>query len=169
MHNTLTENRFANPYHADADPDRRALWDALIARDSEAFAAIDWSICEDDFSHESFEGISAHGSLNPLDWTLHYPNVVSYRDDWLKMATKFNALPLAEGTHRELLYRMQSFAKVEVADDRALVWKQFFADEALTNGERYRLAGQSVYRLHRIHGKWAIVGFVGYLPMEAPA
>ncbi|HEX6961750.1 MAG TPA: hypothetical protein VF175_07785 [Lacipirellula sp.] len=168
MHNTIS-NLFANPYDRAVDSDEHALWLALIARDSEAFAAAEWSLCDGDFCHERFEGISAHGSFNPADWTLEYPTVQSYRDDWLRMAKKFNALPLAAISHRELLYTMQSFAKIEVAGDRALVWKQFFAEEPLTDGERYRLRGQSIYRLHRIDGAWRIVGFVGYLPMEPSA
>ncbi len=47
------------------------------------------------------------------------------------MAERFLKVPLAATPHRELLYRMQSFAKVEIADGRAIVWKQFWADEPL--------------------------------------
>ncbi len=158
---------FVNPYRSDADADRHALWQILIARDSDAFAASDWSICDGDFAHDRFEGISANGSYDPTAWTLRYPTVESYRDDWLQMAKRFLHVPLAATPHRELLYRMQSFAKIEIADGRAVVWKQFWADEPLAHGERYQLSAQSVYRLHRIGGHWKIVGFVGYLPMES--
>lgn len=167
MTQAVAQRPFANPYDQAVDADRHWFWEALVARDSDAFAAADWSICDGDFSHERFEGISAHGSLNPMNWRLEYPRLEDYRDDWLQMAAKFAALPLESIFHRELLYKMQSFAKVEVADDRAIVWKRFDADEPLTNGERYQLTGQSVYRLHRIDGAWRIVGFVGYLPAEA--
>ncbi len=108
-------NPLANPYDAAADADRHDLWEVLIARDSEAFAAADWSVCDDDFAHDRFEGISAHGSFDPVDWTLRYPTVESYRDDWLDMAKRFLVIPFAETSHRELLYRMQKFAKVEIA------------------------------------------------------
>jgi hypothetical protein len=158
-----------NPYDPLQDADRHALWEALIARDSDAFAAADWSLCDDDFAHERFEGITAQGSINPIDWALRYPTVESYRDDWLEMAKSYLDLPLAAVTHRDLLYKMQSFAKVEIRVDRAVVWKQFRADEPLANGERYSICAQSVYRLHRIDGRWLIVGFVGYLPLEASA
>jgi hypothetical protein len=158
---------FANPYSTDAD--RCELWEVLIARDSDAFAASDWSVCDDDFAHDRFEGITANGSFNPIDWALRYPTVESYRDDWLQMAERYLRVPLAATSHRELLYRMQSFAKVEIAEGRAIVWKQFWADEPLANGERYRISAQSVYRLHQVDGKWKIVGFVGYLPMESSA
>jgi hypothetical protein len=158
---------FANPYSTDAD--RCELWEILIARDSDAFAASDWSVCDGDFAHDRFEGITANGSFNPVDWALRYPTVESYREDWLHMAERYLSVPLAATPHRELLYRMQSFAKVEIAEGRAIVWKQFWADEPLANGERYRISAQSVYRLHQVDGKWKIVGFVGYLPMESSA
>lgn len=158
-----------NPYDLVADAERHTLWQILVARDSDAFVTADWSLCDGDFAHTRFEGISAHGSLNPMDWTLCYPTVESYRDDWLTMAEHFLQMSLAAVSHRELLYRMQSFAKVEIASDRAVVWKQFHADEPLTNGERYSIRAQSVYRLHRIAGQWKIVGFVGYLPLEEHA
>ena len=158
-----------NPYDAASDADRHALWQALIARDSDSFVAADWSLCDGDFAHDRFEGISAHGSLDPVNWTLRYPTVESYRDDWLEMAKRYLKVPLAAVSHRELLYKMQAFAKVEIADGRAIVWKQFRADEPLTNGDRHNICAQSVYRLHRVGGQWKIVGFVGYLPLEASA
>jgi hypothetical protein len=83
------------------------------------------------------------------------------------MARRFIKVPLAAVTHRDLLYRMQKFAKVEISGDRAIVWKQFSADEPLTKGDRYSISAQSVYRLHRIDYRWQIVGFVGYLPLES--
>jgi hypothetical protein len=156
-----------NPYDAAIEPDHHALWQALIARDSDSFVAADWSMCAADFAADRFEGISAHGSFDPMAWTLRYPTVESYLDDWLSMAEVFRQIPLAEVSHRELLYRMQRFAKVEIQGDRAVVWKQFAADEPLRDGGRYQIAAQSVYRLHRIDAKWLIVGFVGYLPLEA--
>lgn len=166
---TASRNPFTNPYDSAADAHRHELWQMLVFRDADAFVAADWSICDSDFAHDRFEGISAHGSLDPIDWTLRYPTVASYRDDWLEMANRFLNVPLAAVSHRELLYQMQTFAKVEISDGRAVVWKQFRADEALTNGQRYKISAQSVYRLHHIDASWKIVGFVGYLPLESSA
>lgn len=155
-----------NPFDAALDVDRHGLWQMLIARDSDAFAAGDWSVCAGDFEHAAFEGISAHGSADPVDWTLQYSTVESYRDDWLGMAKTFADIPLTNISHRELLYKMQSLAKVEIAEGRAIVWKQFRADEPLAHGGRYRISAQSVYRMRHIDGRWKIVGFVGYLPLK---
>jgi hypothetical protein len=156
-----------NPYSAVDDADRHALWEMLVARDSLSFVHADWSLCDGDFAHDRFEGISAHGSFDPVKWTLRYPTVESYRDDWLEMAACFLRLPLKNVSHYELLIRMQEFAKIEIVGDRAVVWKQFRADEPLTSGDSYQISAQSVYRLHRIDGDWKIVGFVGYLPLNS--
>ena len=166
---TASRNPFTNPYDSAVDAHRHELWQMLVVRDVDAFIAADWSICDSDFAHDRFEGISAHGSLDPINWTLRYPTVASYREDWLEMAKRFLNVPLAAVSHRELLYQMQTFAKVEISDGRAIVWKQFRADEPLANGQRYRISAQSVYRLHRIDDRWKIVGFVGYLPLEPSA
>jgi hypothetical protein len=165
--NLVGQGTLDNPYDERQEPDHHALWEILIARDSEAFAKCDWSICDNDFARDRFDGISAHASLDPLRWTLRYPTVDAYRDDWLTMAEKYRQVPFAKISHRDFLYRMQTFARVDLADDRAVVWKQFRAAASLTNGEQHRAWGQSVYRLHRVDGRWQIVGFVGYLPLES--
>ena len=163
----INKSPFENPFDVVRAPDRHAIWEVLVARDSEAFAAVDWSICVDDFAADRFDGISAHGSLNPADWSMRYPTVESYRDDWIQMAHDYRTVPLADVSHRELLYRMQSIHRIDLTDDRAVIWKQFRADERLTSGGRHKTLGQSVYRMHRIDCRWLIVGFVGYLPLES--
>jgi hypothetical protein len=167
MTTSLQYTAAANPYDPNTRADHYALWQILIARDSEAFASANWSHCEKDFSRERFEGIHAHGSLDPTAWTLCYPTLDAYRDDWIEMARQYRTVPLADLRHAELLFKMQSFAQVEIDSARAIVCKQFWADEPLANGERYRVSAQSVYRLHHLDGRWQIVGFVGYLPLES--
>ena len=54
-----------NPFPA-GDPDRHQIWEMLVARDSEAFAAQNWKMVENDFIAERFEGISGNGSGNPV-------------------------------------------------------------------------------------------------------
>jgi hypothetical protein len=154
-----------NPFDLAAQPEHHEIWEALIARDSDAFASVDWSICEADFATDRFDGISAHGSLNPVEWSLRYPTVESYRDDWTRMAHEYMAIPLAKISHYELLYRMQHIERIDIAAGRAVVLKQFRAIERLTTGGEYRIQAQSVYRLHQIDGRWLITGFVGYLPL----
>jgi len=155
-----------NPFDSGKESDHYEIWEILIARDSDAFAALDWSICAADFATDRFDGISAHGSLNPVEWSLQYPTVKAYRDDWLRMAREYQAVPLASISHRDLLYRMQHIERIEIAEGRAVVWKQFHAQEPLKYGGEYKIRAQSVYRLHQVDGRWLITGFVGYLPLE---
>ena len=59
-----------NPFDEELDPERASLWEMLVARDNEAFAAGDWAPVADDFWGDRFEGVSAHGSSDPAAWTL---------------------------------------------------------------------------------------------------
>lgn len=154
-----------NPFDGAGQPDRAALWEMLVARDGRAFVAEDWSAVADDFWPERFEGISALGSADPADWSLAYPSVESYRDDWLKMARDYLDAPLANGDHLGLLHAMTTLDRFEFDGDRLLVWKRFRAEAPLRDGGVWSIASQSLFRLHRDGDRWRIVGFVGYLPL----
>ncbi len=157
-------NPFRNPFSPE-DSERHGIWHMLVARDSDAFAAGDWSLVEKDFAAELFEGITGDASDNPDHWKITYPTLDAYRDDWLRMAERFKKLPLAQCTHREFIYKLTRMDDVEIAGDRALCHKKFIADEPLTNGERHSVSCQTLYRLQRINGIWKIAGFIGYLPL----
>lgn len=157
------ESYLINPFGA-GDSERRQIWEMLVARDSDAFAAQNWKMVENDFIPERFDGISGNGSDNPDAWTLKYPTLVSYRDDWLAQGAEYAKVPLTAISHRDLVYKLTTMNEIEIKGDRAICHKKFHADEPLKNGERFRLAAQTIYRLHRIGSIWKIVGFVGYLP-----
>ena len=164
MSTATTPNYMLNPFTS-ADPDRHQIWEMLVARDSEAFAAQDWRRVEDDFIAERFEGIHANGSENPDDWTLSYSRLEDYRDDWLRQAKQYAKVPLADIGQRELMFKLTRMNEIEICGDRAICHKKFRADERLTNRERFKLAAQTIYRLHRVGRTWKIVGFIGYLPL----
>ena len=157
---------FINPF-GENDPDRRQIWEMLVARDSEAFAARNWKMVENDFIAERFDGISGNGSDNPDRWTLKYPTLDSYRDDWLRQGDDYQKVPLASISHHELIFKLTSMNEIEIWGERAICHKKFSADEPLKNGERFKLSAQTIYRLHRAGKEWKIVGFVGYLPLPA--
>ncbi len=160
-----TGSPFDNPF-AGKDPDRRDIWEMLVVRDCEGFLRKNWSMVDGDFIREAFEGIVAHESADPDRWTLAYPTLESYRDDWLKEAEEFLHMQLAAGTHRDLIYGLTHLRYIEINQGRALAHKQFQADAELRGGGHYRLYCQTLYRLHRVEGRWKIVGFVGYLPLH---
>ena len=138
----------------------------LVARDNDAFANGDWGPVAGDFAFDRFEGITANGSADPADWTLAYPTVGAYRADWLRMAAEHARRPLAGVGRRVILYRMSKLERIEISDDRAIARKTFRADAPLSDGGRWRVQAQTMYRLHRMDGKWKIAGFVGYLPLD---
>jgi hypothetical protein len=154
---------FKNPF---SDPDRREIWEMLLARDSDAFAARDWAAVDGDFIREQFEGISCNASDNPDDWKLKYPRLEDYRDDWLRMAETFLKLPLECGTHRDLVFKLSRLEEIEIGGDIAICHKKFSVDEPLKDGRRYQIAAQTLYRVRRAGGRWKIAGFVGYLPYD---
>ncbi|WP_165219638.1 hypothetical protein [Aquisphaera insulae] len=162
----LSSRRF-NPFDEALEPERATIWEMLVARDNEAFVSEDWSLVAGDFWDERFEGISANGSTDPAAWTLTYPTLDAYRRDWLRMAGEFLRTPLVDGDHLGLLYAMTTLDRFEFRGDRLLVWKRFRAESPLEGGGELSISLQSIFRLHRDGDRWRIVGFIGYLPLEA--
>jgi hypothetical protein len=151
------------------DAQTAPILEMLLPRDCDAFADGDWLAVEHDFCADRFEGIVSNQSLDPHDWTLKYPRLEDYRDDWLRGSKTFNAMRLQRTTPRELIHAMSRVEQLLISGDRAIAQKTFRADEPLVDGGAYRLWCQTLYRLHRIGGEWKIVGFVGYLPLKEAA
>ena len=55
----------------------------LVPRDIKAFVDADWSMVEDDFIADDFMGINGNKNVNPDVWTISYPTLAQYRDEWL--------------------------------------------------------------------------------------
>jgi hypothetical protein len=149
-----------NIFHA--DPDRSAIWDMLVIRDIAAYVGQNWAMVADDFVEEGFSGIHAHKSPNPDDWTLAFPTLSAYRDEWLRQAaesaaTKF-AEPLGEG-----IQRATKIEQIEVNGDSAVAHKKFDGKIALADGTLDVLNWQTLYFCRRQGGRWKISGFVGYM------
>ena len=154
-----------NPFEATTDPDRHQIWDRLMRADSEAFVAGDWELIEKDFDVELFEGVRCQMSANPDDWRIAFPDLASYRDNWLKAAKEFATKKFVSVTPLEALYVRSHLAEIEVAGARALAHKQFYGEVALADGSSLSGRRQTIYRLHKQGSQWRIVGFLGYLPL----
>ena len=150
-----------NPFPHDAD--RGAIWDMLAARDIDAFLARDWAMVEDDFIADGFFGLHAHGSPNPDAWTLAFPALGVYRDEWLRQAEETAATVYAEPL-RAALFRATELAAIEIAGERALVHKKFDGVLARADGGKDRLDWRTIYFCARRRGRWKIASFVGYMP-----
>lgn len=157
-------NIYKNPFKR-SDRHRHKIWDMLVAKDSDAFVSQDWKMVENDFAADQFEGIHAHLSHDPDKWTLTYPRLKDYRDDWLKGGRAFVKIPFRNKTPRQVIYELTSIDRIEIEGNKALIHKKFSTTEKLLNGKRYHISAQTLYRMHRLDGRWKIVGFVGYMPL----
>ncbi len=158
----------ANHFNPSADPDRHFIWQRLIVADTEAFAAGDWSMIENDFDAETFEGIRCNGSADPDRWELTFPRLSDYRDSWLIASGEFLKKQFVGMTHCEALYRRCRLTRIDVAGERALAHKQFSGAIPLADGSMLSGSRQTIYRLHKRAGVWRIVGFLGQLPLDGP-
>ena len=159
-----------NPFDASSDSERHAIWDRLVRADCEAFVAGDWSMIEDDFDAEHFEGIRCQNSPSPSDWQLAFPDLPSYRDSWLVASKQFIGRELAKGmTPRDAIFARTHLNDIGIARDRALCRKTFHGVVPLADGSTLSDARQTLFRLHRRADSpwgWRIVGFLGQLPLE---
>lgn len=155
-----------NPFDPAHEPDRHSIWQRLIAADSDAFAAGNWSSIEGDFDAGHFEGIRCHHSANPADWEIAFPTLASYRDSWLTAARDFAGKRFDGLTNREAVYARTRLDRIDIAGDRALCHKKFSGDLKLADGTTHTGSRQTLYRLHRRGAGWKIVGFLGMLPLE---
>ena len=114
-----------NPFDAQTDPDRNYIWDRLIRADSNAFAAGDWSMIENDFDVGQFEGIRCYGSPNPDDWKVAFHRLNEYREQWIELSREFAKKKFVDLTNREAIYARTRLEQIEIFGDRALAHKKF--------------------------------------------
>ena len=145
------------------DDDRGAIWQMLVERDIDAFLARDWSMVEGDFVADGFFGLHAHGAMEPDVWTLAFPELSAYRDEWLRQAAETAAIAYAEPL-RAAIFRATDLSVIEVQGNRALARKKFDGVIARLDGAEDRLDWQTLYICTRLGGRWKISSFVGYLP-----
>lgn len=153
---------FANPFPSD-DTDRRAIWDMLVPRDIDAFLAADWGMVADDFVEDEFIGIHGQHGADPDNWTLAFPTLDLYRDEWLAQAKDFATQEFAEDT-RTAIFNATRLEEITINGDRALVHKKFDGGIKKADGTFDRMNWQTLYYCKRVGGRFLISGFTGYLP-----
>jgi len=158
----------ANPFPD--DPDRSEIWTMLVPRDIAAYVAADWSMVENDFVADDFMGINGNQVDNPDGWTISFPTLAAYRDEWLRQAHEGQAQSYAEDVEAGI-HRATSLTEIEISGTRAIAHKKFNGEIKLADGGVDRLNWQTLYFLRNVEGAWKLTGFVGYLPypMGAPA
>ncbi|MFZ4681563.1 MAG: hypothetical protein ACOYMS_03590, partial [Terrimicrobiaceae bacterium] len=150
------------------DPDRHEIWEILMRRDFEAFIAADWSRTAGDFLEEEFFGLDGDKVSNPDQWRLRFPDLVSYRDEWLAQAAEFAATELKGCSKLDFFFQSVVLREIEITGSRAVAHKKFDGAAESIAGEPVRILWQTLYFLKKRDGRWRITGFVGYLPNPMP-
>ncbi len=153
---------YQNPF-ASSDTDRKEIWEMLVERDIIAFCAADWSRVEHDFVEVTFMGLHAHGKQNPDSWTVSFPDLESYKEEWIKQAKDFGSTEW-QGNVEQALYEATTLRDIEISGRSALAHKKFDGQIRTKSGETVTLNWQTLYQCQKVEGKWKISGFVGYLP-----
>lgn len=153
---------FTNPF-PENDQDRRAIWDMLVPRDIDAFLSADWNMVVGDFVADEFIGIHGQHSADPDKWTLAFPTLDPYRDEWLAQAKDFATQQFAEDP-RTAIFNTTTLEEIEINGDRALVHKKFDGGINKADGTFDRMNWQTLYYCKRVDGRFLISGFTGYLP-----
>ena len=151
-----------NPFSG-SDVDRAEIWDMLVLRDINAFVAADWSQVADDFDVAAFFGVDGGKVANPDEWTLGFPDLDTYRNEWLRQAEDFAATAFAEDA-RAAIFNATDLSAIEIKGARAIAHKKFDGTIKKADGSTDRLLWQTLYFCVRKEGRWKISGFAGYLP-----
>ena len=160
---TYDINPFAKSDTSGGDQDRYEIWEMLVRRDIHAFIHQDWSVCEGDFIAEHFQGIHAHNSPNPDSWTLAFPTLDAYRDEWLRQAHATAKISFAEDLAQGI-FRATQMRDIEINGNRAVCHKKFDGKIAKADGTYDVLLWQTLYYAKKTDGVWKLTGFLGYLP-----
>lgn len=161
MNSTTPQNQ-QNPFPG-SDPDRYEIWDMLVRRDIDAFVSANWSLVADDFASDEFFGIDGNKGHNPDSWSLGFPDLETYRAEWLRQAREFQETEFAEDA-RAAIFRATCLLTIEIKGERAIAHKKFNGAIEKADGTQDVLKWQTLYFCARRDGNWKITGFAGYLP-----
>lgn len=152
---------YNNPFEKGSD--RHEIWKMLVERDIQAFVKQDWNMVAGDFIEEGFTGISANGKTNPDSWVLQYPDLESYKIDWLEQAKILSQTNYQEDVE-DALYQATNLRDIEIRGNKALLHKKFDGQITQVDGKVDLINWQTLYQCQKAAGKWKISGFTGYLP-----
>jgi hypothetical protein len=151
-----------NPF-TDMDPDRAEIWEMLVTRDIDAFVAADWSKVAGDFDVPAFFGIDGARNPSPDNWKLGFPDLETYKTEWLRQAEEFSKTEFV-GDARAAIFAATNLTDIELNGDRAIARKKFDGSIRKADGSEDRLLWQTLYFCTRKEGRWKICSFIGYLP-----
>lgn len=151
-----------NPHSGDAE--REAIWQMLMTRDFEAFAAQDWSVVARDFLADGFFGVDGGCDRNIRNWKPRFPNLGAYKKTWLEQAAETAGTADMSVLVADLL-EATSLGQIDIDGDFAVAHKMFDGHYHLKDGSKSpHLLWQTLYLCRKTAHGWKISGFVGYLP-----
>ena len=157
-------NPTQNPFDK-SDQDKHSIWEILVRKDIDAFINIDWEATYPDFIEEGFYGIDGKKTQNPDDWVLTFPNLETYKTEWLKQAKETRAT--TDPLHlRNSLFRASQLKIIDINGTKAVAHKEIKGDIPNLDGTKETLNWQTLYVLHKIKGAWKIISFIGYIPSD---
>jgi enamine deaminase RidA (YjgF/YER057c/UK114 family) len=154
--------QFFNPFNQQ-DTDRYQIWEMLVQRDIEAFIDNDWDAVAGDFIEEGFTGIDGRSSGNPDSWRVSFPDLETYKNFWLEQAAGMTGTDW-EDDPKEKLLEATTLRDIDISGDRAMVHKKFDGAIKRKDGRTDILNWQTLYHCRKVHGRWKIAGFTGFLP-----
>ena len=154
-----------SPFAA-TDPDRLAIWQMLVTRDTDAYLSRDWQAVAEDFVEEGFFGIDARRDPNPAQWRIAYPSLALYREEWLRQAAQ-TAQSADQARARTAFLDAVTLDDIKIDGSFALAHKIFNGRLPNRDGSHETLDWQTLYVCRRNAGRWKIASFVGYMSRTA--
>lgn len=151
-----------NPFWQ-SDPDRAQIWDMLVARDIDAFAAADWSMVASDFHEDEFFALDANKTDSVENWRPSFGNLGEYREEWLRQARQARS-DLVQVDLTQSLFELTRLEQIDINGETAVAHKHFDGSLEKRAGGREPIKWQTLYFCRKIRESWKICGFLGYLP-----
>jgi hypothetical protein len=148
------------------DPDRLAIWQMLVPRDTDAYLSRAWPAVADDFLEEGFFGIDARRDPNPEHWRIAFPALAPYRAEWLRQAEQTERY-VDVARARAAFLDAVTLENIQIDGSFALAHKIFNGQLPNRDGTHETLDWQTLYVCRRHSGRWKISSFVGYMPRSA--
>lgn len=155
---TLIKNPFP-----ESDHDRHAIWEVLVHRDIDAFLEKSWDMTAGDFIAEGFYGIDGKKTDNPDQWVLTFPDLETYKQEWLRQADETEKSADPE-TIRDALFAASRLKQIDINGETAVAHKEIKGAILNRDGTKDLLDWQTLYVLRKVGGHWKIASFTGYLP-----
>ncbi len=155
----MTKNPFEN-----IDKDRSAIWEMLVDRDIHAFCSGDWSMVANDFIESGFMGLDGGKVPDPDTWTVGFPDLKTYKEEWLSQARDFINTAWKDEDPKKVFFELTNLTQIDIIGDAAIAHKKFDGVLTKKDGEKVVLNWQTLYQCRKVGDVWKIAGFVGYLP-----